>query len=203
MIYATARSAALSSALFLLTFMTLGCEDAPTESGPDPEAPPPSQSPAGAQGQQDREIQGQLVALRQATVSFQRFEQAREAGHGVLVTHPTTGASCLAHPTDGGMGRHYLNPDLVDGQVSVTEPEVVLYEPLPGGRLRLVGFEYIIPYAIRGPEETPPTLFGQDFLHNPTFELWMLHVYLWKNNPAGMFATWNRRITCDHDDAVG
>jgi hypothetical protein len=30
----------------------------------------------------------------------------------------------------------------------------------------------------------------------------MLHVYAWKHNPEGMFATWNPTITCEHNDAV-
>lgn len=144
-----------------------------------------------------------VAALRRSTARFHRVENAREAGHTALVRHPDSGAACLAHPTDGGMGRHYLDPSLVDDAVSVTEPEVVIYEPMDNGRLRLVAVEYIIPYSIRGPEETPPTLFGRDFLHNPTFQLWMLHVYAWKENPNGMFATWNPRITCEHDDDVG
>ena len=96
-----------------------------------------------------------------------------------------------------------LNEALVDSTVSVTEPEVLVYEPQKNGRLRLVGVEYVIPYAIRGPEEAPPTLFGQEFLHNPTFGLWMLHVYAWKHNPDGIFATWNPAITCEFDGAVG
>lgn len=144
-----------------------------------------------------------LAALRRATARFHDAEAAAAAGYSILVTHPTTGAACLDHPTDGGMGRHMLNPALVDDAVSATEPEVIVYEPQKDGGLRLVGVEYIIPYAIRGPEEAPPTLFGQEFLHNPTFGLWMLHVYAWKHNPAGIFATWNSAITCEFDGAVG
>lgn len=148
-------------------------------------------------------IDREIAMLRQATTRFHRFEEAQAAGHRVLVSHPVTGATCLSDPAAGGMGRHYLNPELFpDDELSVTEPEVVLYEPMPNGKLRLVGFEYVVPYSVRGPDETPPTLLGQEFLHNDTFDLWMLHVYAWKNNPEGMFATWNPTITCEHDDAV-
>lgn len=155
-------------------------------------------TPAGAEGS-GATLNREIAELRHATARFHRFEVAEEAGYTVLVTHPTSGAACLDHPTEGGMGRHYLNPALVDDAVSVADPEVVLYEPQANGRLRLVGFEYVIPFAIRGPGETPPTLFGQEFQHNTTFNLWMLHVYSWKNNPGGMFATWNPNITCEHD----
>lgn len=149
----------------------------------------------------------ELAALRRTTARFHRTKdgepvEALAADYTILVTHPVTGAACLEHPTDGAMGRHFLNATLVNDEVSVTEPEVVIYEPMSNGRLRLVGFEYIIPFAIRGPNEPPPVLFGQEFLHNPTFGVWMLHVYAWKHNPSGMFATWNPAITCEHDDAV-
>ncbi len=198
------RLAASCSGLALAALIGLGCgEDAPTEPGLDTrEGDETELSREGAPGQQDPEVRGQLLELRQATAPFQRFERAQDAGYTVLVTHPVTGAACIEHPTDGAMGRHYLNPGLVDDAVAVTEPEAVIYEPQANGKLQLVGFEYLIPYAIRGSEETPPTLFGQHFLPNPTFGVWMHHVWLWKHNPSGMFATWNPRVTCEHDDAV-
>lgn len=148
------------------------------------------------------EVSSDLALLRRATARFHQVEEAGAAGYTVLVSHPVTGATCLADPTEGGMGRHLLNPNLVDDGVSVPEPEVVIYEPQSDGSLRLVGFEYVIPFSIRGPDETPPTLFGREFLHNTTFDLWMLHVYAWRHNPNGMFATWNPDITCEHDGAV-
>src|SRR5690606_32439678 len=91
-------------------------------------------------------VENDLAALRGATARFHDAEAAEKAGYSVLVTHPTTGAACLDHPTDGGMGRHMLNEALVDSTVSVTEPEVLVYEPQKNGRLRLVGVEYVIPY---------------------------------------------------------
>ena len=199
------KTVALTSVLIL----SVGCADRGTpppdepEIGPDPAA---AAVPANAGLDAAPAVsspQAELAALRRATSRFHRIEAATDAGYTVLVEHPETGAVCLEHPTDGGMGRHMLNPALVDDAVSVAEPEVVIYEPMGNGEMRLVGVEYIIPYSILGPDETPPTLFGRDFLHNPTFGLWMLHVYAWKHNEAGMFATWNPSITCEHDDAVG
>jgi hypothetical protein len=38
------------------------------------------------------------------------------------------------------MGMHFVNFPLVpDGEIDATRPEIVIYEPLPNGRLRLVG----------------------------------------------------------------
>ena len=34
------------------------------------------------------------------------------------------------------------------------------------------------------------------FFGTPTF-LWTLHVWIWKPNPAGIFESWNTRVTCD------
>lgn len=188
----------------LLGVFVGGCSDAGTRIEPVMDVASPAEA-AVVTTQQARlspDLNTDLALLRRATARFHQVEEAEAAGYTVLVTHPVTGATCLSDPTEGGMGRHLLNPGLVDDGVSVAEPEVVIYEPQSNGRLRLVGFEYVIPFSIRGPDEAPPTLFGQEFLHNTTFELWMLHVYAWKHNPNGMFATWNPDITCEHDGAV-
>jgi hypothetical protein len=138
-----------------------------------------------------------LAAVRRATARLQDTANARAAGYEVLVTHPETGAECLSHGTHGGMGYHFLNPALVNDEVVVDQPEVILYEKGPNGEFRLVAVEYIIPFSIRGPDEPPPVLFGREFVHNNTFNLWMLHAWVWKNNPSGMFADWNPSVSCD------
>ncbi len=148
-------------------------------------------SPAAAQ------VNRELAALRRATAAFHDLDRAKAAGYEVLVTHPVTGAECLDHGEHGGMGYHYLNPSLVNDQVVVDQPEVILYELGPSGKPRMVAVEYIIPFDIRGADETPPVLFGQEFVHNNTFNLWMLHVWVWKNNPSGMFADYNPNVSCD------
>lgn len=184
----------------LLFVLVAGCDASEQPAGPETLSQQiDASTPTAGSPVAEATLGAQLAALRRATAPFHRREAAAAAGYEILVTHPVSGAACLDHPTDGGMGRHYLNGSLVDADVAVTSPEVLIYEPMANGRLRLVGVEYIIPYAIRGPNETPPTLFGREFLHNPTFDLWMLHVYVGKHNPEGMFATWNPRITCEHD----
>lgn len=196
------RSFIATFGVVVFAAVVAGCEQADTALEPTASVLAP-----GAEGDAgtDRSatINREIAMLRRATARFHRFEEAQAAGHTVLVSHPVTGATCLSDAAAGAMGRHYLNPErFPDDELSVTEPEAVIYEPMPNGKLRLVAFEYVVPYSVRGPGETPPTLFGQEFLHNDTFDLWMLHVYAWKNNPEGMFATWNPKITCEHDDAV-
>lgn len=191
-----------------LVVLATGCGTSEQPAGPESalsalETATPTAAPTTDPVTADATLGAQIAALRRATARFHRPEVAEAAGYDVLVRHPTTGAACLDHPTDGGMGRHYLNPRLAENDdVRVASPEVLIYEPMVNGRLRLVGVEYVVPYAVRGPLESPPRLFGREFLHNPTFGLWMLHVYAWKNNPEGMFATWNPSISCEHDSAI-
>lgn len=133
-----------------------------------------------------------VAAVRAATARFHRFEVAQAAGW----FDPT--AECVEVPGLGGMGYHHVNGALVDGEVAVTEPEVLLYEPQQNGRLRLVAVEYIIPFAILPPDSDPPVLFGEEFHANPFLELWALHAWVWEHNPTGMFEDFNPRVTCDH-----
>jgi len=198
----TQRGVALAGAALVGT-MLLGCGPTPVvpaSDGGDPvntihssEAHVGSGRSAGTPAQVNRE----LAELRRATARFHDLERAKDAGYEVLVTHPETGAECLSHGTHGGMGYHYLNPSLVSDQVVVDQPEVILYERGPNGKLRMVAVEYIIPFEIRGENEPAPVLFGREFVHNHTFNLWMLHVWVWKNNPSGIFADWNPNVVCD------
>lgn len=136
-----------------------------------------------------------LAALRRVTASFHSFESAAAAGWSAQIT------GCMTSP-DGGMGFHYGKVALIDGSVRVEEPELLLYEPEQNGRLRLVAVEYIIPYTAHSRSAAPPVLFGQEFKQNDTFQLWGLHAWVWKENPSGMFASWNPNVTCEHTTAV-
>ena len=40
----------------------------------------------------------------------------------------------------------------------------------------------------------PPKLFGMSFHQHPTLPLWVLHTWLWKTNPSGMFEDWNPAV---------
>jgi hypothetical protein len=148
------------------------------------------------------ELNAQLAELRKAIAPYRQIDAAKAAGYNVAVAHPTGGHTCLAPPQLGGMGVHYLKPDLVDGTVNASAPEVLIYEPKADGSLELVAVEYIIPFQIRGENQPAPTLFGQELKHNFTFGLWALHAWVQKENPNGVFADYNPSVSCQHASAV-
>lgn len=143
-----------------------------------------------------------LAAARQATAGYHRVERAVADGWGDPAISP-----CVAHPLTGdGMGYHYLNLEhLYDGgALDTTTPEALLYEPQKNGQLRLVGVEYIVPFDFEPrPADggTAPELFGQTFHPSEGAGGWALHVWVWRHNPAGMFADFNPNVSCEHAPA--
>lgn len=138
-----------------------------------------------------------LATLRRVTAPFHSFDSASSAGWAAKIT------SCMSDSALGGMGFHYGNPSLIDGTGKVDEPELLLYEPQADHSLQLVAVEYIIPYTAHARSDAPPVLFGQQYKQNDTFQLWGLHVWVWKSNPSGLYADWNPKVNCDNttDDA--
>lgn len=142
-------------------------------------------------------VEQDLATLRHATAAFHDFDAARAAHWGTQIT------PCMTDPGGaGGMGFHYGNTSLIDGSVRVDSPELLLYEPDKTGRLRLVAVEYIIPYTFHSRDAEPPVLFNQPFQRNDTFQLWGLHAWVWSENPSGIFANWNPRVTCQNATAT-
>ena len=133
--------------------------------------------------------------VRQATAQFKDVQKAT----GYELLH-----GCVSGPQEGAMGIHFANGGLVgDGKLDAMHPEALLYEP-KDGKLQLVGVEYIVFAADWDAKHpTPPVLMGQLFNYSgapnrfgipPFYEL---HVWAWKNNPAGVFADWNPRVSCE------
>jgi hypothetical protein len=100
----------------------------------------------------------------------------------------------------GAMGIHFVNLT-IQGPLDPMKPNVLLYEP-KGGKLHLVGAEWLVP--LKAAKEHP-TLFGQKFQgpmegHEPLipqgFHHYDLHVWLFKDNPEGMFSPTNPNVSC-------
>lgn len=164
-------------------------------------------APASAQARPSDDLQ----ATRVATTHFHSVDEAIAAEYGELPD--AQHIACIDDPA-GGMGIHYVNFALVgDPALTPTSPEVLVYQPMPDGHLKLVALEYVIlESAWRDEGHTDPndvpSLFGQEFERLPgpgeaepqnrygLDAFYELHLWLWKGNPAGMFDDWNPNVTC-------
>jgi hypothetical protein len=102
----------------------------------------------------------------------------------------------------GGMGVHFLNMSTVGPTLDPAKPQVLIYEP-QGDKLVLVAAEWFMPMQVAG--STHPAIFGQELNgpmegHPPIMPAEMhhydLHVWLWKDNPAGVFSPTNPAVKC-------
>jgi hypothetical protein len=146
--------------------------------------------------------QSELAAIREATARFHDVSVAEAEGYGriYLCTDENSGA--------GAMGWHYANGAYVDPVNSpgldLRTPEVLVYEPKPGGGLRLVGVEYVTFQAAWHDAfgAAKPSVLGRDLKAMdetnryglPPF--YQIHVWAWKPNPSGLFNDWNPRVSC-------
>ncbi|MCI0424564.1 MAG: hypothetical protein L0Z47_01790 [Actinobacteria bacterium] len=131
-----------------------------------------------------------ISAAALANAPFQDVAMAEAAGYASTMGD----LGCFENSGLGGMGLHYLNGTLMDGALDITTPEALVYElDASGGIAGLVAHEYIVPVDA-WTDESAPNLFGVDLHQHPTLPLWVLHVWLWKDNPSGIFEDWNPKV---------
>lgn len=136
-----------------------------------------------------------LAPVRQATAQFHRIEMAQAAGYDLV---PPDLDDCFDNPGVGGMGYHYINLDLLnDLTVDALQPEALVYVPGPHGHLMLGAVEYIVLAAAwdAAGHSEPPMVLGQH-MHLTDLGVYVLHVWLWRHNPAGIFEDWNPNVSC-------
>jgi predicted small lipoprotein YifL len=130
------------------------------------------------------------AAAMLATAGFQDVATAEAAGY----TSSLDTLGCFQDPARGGMGVHYINQSLLDANLDITKPEALVYELDAAGHITgLVAHEYIVPVDA-WTSKKPPRLFGMDLHRHPTLPLWVLHTWLWKDNPTGVFQDWNPAV---------
>lgn len=129
--------------------------------------------------------QHELLDVKSANAQFREVAVAESQGYVAFL-------DCFDSP-EGGMGQHYVNLSLLDASVSALQPESLVYEVLREGHLRLVAVEYIVPGDFVDPLN-PPVLFGQQFHLNEALGVWVLHAWIWKMNPTGIFMDWNPNV---------
>ncbi len=167
-----------------------------------------------------------LEEVRAAAERFQDVEVALEEGYIRDPFDLCDTAEMLGRPAElGVMGVHYFRPDLlgitgpadprVDGTGTHTdflEPGILIYEPQPDSSLELVAVENLVfleAWEAAGHSE-PPTFHGVSYdrmedlpgteadeahMFEPHYDL---HVWLYRDNPNGMFAPFNPNVTCEY-----
>jgi len=156
------------------------------------------QAPQAEQSQAQRVKASVLVSeVREAT---KNFKNGPPEGYSLIL-------GCVSGGDFGAMGMHFLNGALLDSEVVPSQPEILLYEPLPDGRIQLTGADYVV--TKEAWESNPahkglqPELDGQLFhlFEAPNRfglpDFYTLHVWAWKANPNGTFTNWNPNVSCD------
>ena len=118
----------------------------------------------------------QIAQIRSSTAKYHNLAAATGAGYGDL------------HLCVDMMGEHYGKPlSFGDGVLDASDPEALVYERRKNGSLALVAVEYV--------STAPGTVPGVGDLHyNAAVDLWVLHAWVWKHNPGGMFAGMNPTV---------
>lgn len=165
-----------------------------------------------------------LEVIRAATERFRDVKVALAEGYIADPMNICESADMMGRPTElGAMGVHYFRPDLlgitappnprVDGTGTHTDfskPAVLIYEPQADGSMELVAIENLIfikAWEAAG-NQAPPSYAGRPFdkmvddpatpideahMFEPHYDL---HIWLYRENPNGMFAQFNPNVSC-------
>ena len=166
----------------------------------------------------------ELSAIRAATEKYRDVKAALADGYVLPMQMCVTAGMEGLPPQLGAMGLHYIRPDLlkITGQqpriagagmhTDFLKPAILIYEPQADGSQQLVAIENLVwakawkeagntkPPAFAGNEyyymhDNPDTPSDEAHGFEPHYEL---HFWLYRENPAGMFAQFNSQATCDH-----
>jgi hypothetical protein len=169
-------------------------------------------------------VEPDLTAVRTATARFRDVNVAIAEGYVRDPLNLCDTAEMMGRPAaEGVMGIHFARPDLlgitgppnprVTGTGTHTDfnrPSILIYEPQPDGSLALVAVENLVftDAWARAGHTAPPTFQGRPYdlmqddpatavdeahLFAPHYDL---HVWLYRENPRGMFAQFNPNATC-------
>ncbi|MBZ0149486.1 MAG: hypothetical protein K8F62_18380 [Pseudorhodoplanes sp.] len=172
-----------------------------------------------------------LAEVRRATERFRDVKVALAEGYIRDPGNVCETADMMGKPRElGGMGIHFFRPDMlgisappnprVDGtgtHIDFSKPAILIYEPQADGKLELIAVENLV-FAKSWKEtdnDAPPSFHGVaydtmiddpatavDEAHNfePHHDR---HVWLYRENPNGIFAQFNPRVTCEHHTGGG
>lgn len=125
----------------------------------------------------------ELQQARAATASYRQIKNAMKDGYkDINVVLP-------------GMGHHFMKESLLDGTFDFKNPEILVYNKYPDGSYELVAVEYAVPISLL--PNTPPAGFTgawDEWAKNEGFGLWLVHAWVWAENPLGVFHPTNPLI---------
>lgn len=136
--------------------------------------------------------------VRNATAQYTELSAA-------LADNFVAATPCVSGPDTGAMGVHFIRLDRVSKLVlDARQPQALIYEPMAGGAMRLVGVEFIVLDANWSAAHagTVPALGGNllNYVAAPNRyglpAFWEIHVWAWEQNPKGSYADWNTHVTC-------
>lgn len=163
------------------------------------------------------EVLSALADVRRVTATFHDLDAAMAAGYTVWSPNPFAPNATCPSSAEGNMGYHLVNvplrggaadPSAGDAIIDPLHPEMLLYEKRADGAIHLVGVEYLVFKAAwereHGVGASAPAVFGQPLLPsihtfpgNPNpIAHYELHVWIWSDNPLGMFYPWNPTVSC-------
>jgi hypothetical protein len=142
------------------------------------------------------DLSGALDMVKQTTTSYMDVNAALAAGY-VLVPGSDY---CFDNPGVGGMGYHYINTTIMDAATDPLKPEAMVYQRDANGNLTLGAVEWIVPTAAWDAEapspDIVPEVMGHKMHRDDTLGVYMLHAWIFKDNPSGVFADWNPTVSC-------
>jgi len=128
------------------------------------------------------QLEAELAKVRSATEIYQNIEEALSNEYEDIDLFV------------GNQGWHYLKGGLVDETFELEKPEILVYAPDSNGGLMLVAVEYAVPVDL-SPDAPEGFTGAEDEWHiNTDFGLWVLHTWVWYDNPDGMFNGTNPRV---------
>ena len=186
--------------------------------------------PASAQSDAAANPEPTLDEVRTLAMRYQNVDTALADGYIREPTNTCETAEHMGLPAAvGGMGVHFFRPDLlgitgppnprVDGTGTHTDfrqPAILIYEPQADGSLELVAVENLVfMKAWEAAGNTAPPVFQNvpynRMVDDPATPLdeahhfeahYDLHVWLFRENPSGLYAQFNPAMTCQHHVAT-
>lgn len=168
-------------------------------------------------------VEPTLAEVRAATERFRNVETALAEGYVRDPANMCDDAAMMGRPAGlGAMGIHFFRPDLlgisappnpkVNGNgihIDFRKPAILIYEPQADGGLELVAVENLVfAKAWNAAHRGRPTYQGIAFDHmidDPATaideahnfeEHYDRHVWLYRENPTGIFAQFNPNVSC-------